>query len=682
MKNKFILKIILLLIVLSMTFSNISSANDIENNESKVEVEYEYDEERNLVIAQISSNVELQDTKSTWTLSDDKKTYTKIYYTNQKYNTNIIDINGKITSVEIDIKDIKETKIEISYEYNKITGQVVATMTSNVELQDTKPTWKLSSDKLVYTKIFTSNMRYNTTIEDRYGKKIEVEINIDQIGKDKPNLKVNNVYDKTTNQVTSKIISDVPLKNTKPTWKLSEDRMTYTKVYSNNSNYSTAVEDIYGNVVNVKINFNDIDDKGPEVKVDLRYDIYSNTVTAVMKSNEKMANTKPTWELSEDQLTYTKIFSTNMNYNTRVEDLYGNGTNVNIVITKIDDKAPEITLEYKFNSDDTVTVYMKSNEKMANTKPTWKLSEDQLTYEKVFDDNKKYFTEVQDLYGNSKDITIDFKTKKFEYKQVDNSKIKVRYLYIGKSKVITEIVSSVKMQDTKPTWKLSKDGYTYSKEYYNNQMYKTYIKDINGKTKEVNIVINLFDNYLLGIDVSHNNGNINWEEVKKSGIDFVIIRVGYGQNYSSQDDRCFIKNISECERLGIPYGVYLYSYAQNVNNASSEADHMLRLIRGYNPVYGIWYDLEEENRNVDYVGIATTFCEKIKANGYNNVGIYASLSWFNSKLNDSRLDQYSKWVAQWGESCTYNKPYRIWQYTASGSINGINGNVDMDILYK
>ena len=682
MKNKFILKIILLLIVLSMTFSNISSANDIENNESKVEVEYEYDEERNLVIAQISSNVELQDTKSTWTLSDDKKTYTKIYYTNQKYNTNIIDINGKITSVEIDIKDIKETKIEISYEYNKITGQVVATMTSNVELQDTKPTWKLSSDKLVYTKIFTSNMRYNTTIEDRYGKKIEVEINIDQIGKDKPNLKVNNVYDKTTNQVTSKIISDVPLKNTKPTWKLSEDRMTYTKVYSNNSNYSTAVEDIYGNVVNVKINFNDIDDKGPEVKVDLKYDIYSNTVTAVMKSNEKMANTKPTWELSEDQLTYTKIFSTNMNYNTRVEDLYGNGTNVNIVITKIDDKAPEITLEYKFNSDDTVTVYMKSNEKMANTKPTWKLSEDQLTYEKVFDDNKKYFTEVQDLYGNSKDITIDFKTKKFEYKQVDNSKIKVRYLYIGKSKVITEIVSSVKMQDTKPTWKLSKDGYTYSKEYYNNQMYKTYIKDINGKTKEVNIVINLFDNYLLGIDVSHNNGNINWEEVKKSGIDFVIIRVGYGQNYSSQDDRCFIKNISECERLGIPYGVYLYSYAQNVNNASSEADHMLRLIRGYNPVYGIWYDLEEENRNVDYVGIATTFCEKIKANGYNNVGIYASLSWFNSKLNDSRLDQYSKWVAQWGESCTYNKPYRIWQYTASGSINGINGNVDMDILYK
>ena len=605
MERKFIFKILFLAITFIAFFSNTMYANTSQNGENNIDIKIEYDENTNQVTAKIISDIELKDTKPTWELSSDKKTYTKVYSKNERYNTEVIDINGNSTILEVNIYQIKELAIKMEYDYNKLTGQVVAKMISNIELKDTKPTWKLSEDKLVYTKEFSENITYQTPVEDRYGNVMNIMINIDQIGKEMPNIQVFNQLDTNTNQVVCKIVSDVPLKDTKPTWKLSEDKITYIKTFTNNIDYSTPVEDIYGNIVNV-----------------------------------------------------------------------------NIRIKEIDELPPEITLEYKYNNDDTVTVYMKSNEEMGDTKPTWKLSEDKLTYEKIYDSNQTYNTLVNDVYGNETSVKIDFKIKKYIYNQEDNSTIKVRYLYTDRKKVTVEIISSIPMKPTKPTWKLSEDGYTYTKEYYANEMYTTYIQDINGVIKEVSIMVNLFENYLVGIDVSHHQGVINWAEVKNSGIDFAIIRVGYGQNFTSQDDRYFERNISECERLGIPYGVYLYSYAVNVENASSEAEHVLRLIKGHNPTYGIWYDLEEDNENVNYINIATTFCEKIKANGYNQVGIYANLEWWNKKLNDSSLDKYDKWVAQWRNSCTYNKPYKMWQYTSSGSVNGIKGNVDMDILYK
>lgn len=76
---------------------------------------------------------------------------------------------------------------------------------------------------------------------------------------------------------------------------------------------------------------------------------------------------------------------------------------------------------------------------------------------------------------------------------------------------------------------------------------------------------------------------IDWEKVKKDGIDFAIIRCGYGGDYQSYDDRYWIRNVTECERLGIPYGVYLYSYSENIEDAKSEAAHALRLLKGHKP---------------------------------------------------------------------------------------------------
>ena len=455
-------------------------------------------------------------------------------------------------------------------------------------------------------------------------------------------------------------------------------------------NYSTPIQYKYGNVIYVDINVNQIKLLKATINVKYEYNSNTNQVTVKIVSDVELEYTKPTWELSEDKLTYTKVFEENMNYQTPIQDKYGNVIQVDININQIDKEPPEISVEYEFNKDDTVTVSLKSNEQLGDTKPTWNLSEDKLNYKRVFDVGQSYTTPIQDKYGNATTVKIDFKIRKYTYKQDDGSTIKVRYLYKTRKEAIVEIISSVKLVNTKPTWQLSSDGYTYTKVFNSNNIYVTPVQDVNGVTKNINIIVNLFDNYLNGIDVSSHQGKINWAEVKNSGVDFAIIRCGYGQNNPSQDDMFFARNVSECERLGIPYGVYLYSYALTENDAYSEAQHALRLIKGHNPTYGVWIDMEDADgykarngmpSNDTLVNICDIFCKKIEENGY-NAGVYASLSWLDTKLNNSKLEKYDTWVAQWNSSCSYSKKYVMWQYTSKGSVNGILTNVDMDIFYK
>ena len=186
----------------------------------------------------------------------------------------------------------------------------------------------------------------------------------------------------------------------------------------------------------------------------------------------------------------------------------------------------------------------------------------------------------------------------------------------------------------------------------------------------------------LGVDVSKHNGNVDWQAVKNAGYgSFAIIRAGYGGDYTNQDDPQFERNVNECERLGIPYGVYLYSYALNTNDAKGEVNHILRLLKkvGKNFKYGVWFDMEDADSykknhgmpsNSTLVDICYTFCEAVESAGY-YTGIYASLSWFNNQLNNSKLDRFDKWVAQWNNTgCTYKKTYSIWQNTNNVSIGG------------
>lgn len=190
-----------------------------------------------------------------------------------------------------------------------------------------------------------------------------------------------------------------------------------------------------------------------------------------------------------------------------------------------------------------------------------------------------------------------------------------------------------------------------------------------------------------GIDVSKHNGTINWEKVKADGIEFAIIRIGIGNDSKDQDDPMAERNIQECERLGIPYGVYIYSYALTQSQVDSEVAHVLRMIEGFNPEFGVFFDMEDDtlskNLTKDQLNnFAFRFMTKISSKGY-KAGLYANKYWLTAYLTNSNLQKFMTWIANYGlgdtQSPEYNKPYQIWQYTSEGRVDGITGNVDLDV---
>ena len=187
-----------------------------------------------------------------------------------------------------------------------------------------------------------------------------------------------------------------------------------------------------------------------------------------------------------------------------------------------------------------------------------------------------------------------------------------------------------------------------------------------------------------GIDVSYHQGTIDWEKVKNSGqVDFAIIRCGIGMDQTNQDDTQWENNTSECERLGISYGTFLYSYADTVEKARSEAQHVVRLVQGKNLTYPIYYDMEDNSvmNKIDSKTageIAQTFLNTLEANGYKNVAVYSSKSLFETKLTADIFNRYPRWVAHYNDTCGYQGSYHMWQYINKGQIDGITGNVDLD----
>lgn len=195
-----------------------------------------------------------------------------------------------------------------------------------------------------------------------------------------------------------------------------------------------------------------------------------------------------------------------------------------------------------------------------------------------------------------------------------------------------------------------------------------------------------------GIDVSAHQGNINWDAVKASGIEFAIIRISYGQN--SVDSKA-IRNIEECIRVGMPFGVYVYSYALNVNNAMNEANLVIKTLAPYkNKIkFPVIIDMEDADgykkrngmpSNETLIDICEKECLMFEESGY-YAAIYASKSWFDTKLNSSRLERFDKWMAWWSMSASSkfdHNAYGLWQYTSAGKVDGITGNVDMNESFK
>jgi GH25 family lysozyme M1 (1,4-beta-N-acetylmuramidase) len=195
-----------------------------------------------------------------------------------------------------------------------------------------------------------------------------------------------------------------------------------------------------------------------------------------------------------------------------------------------------------------------------------------------------------------------------------------------------------------------------------------------------------------GIDVSHHQGEINWEKVKASGIDFAILRIGYrgyGQEGTLNLDQEFNRNIENAQAAGIDVGVYFFAQAINEDEAREEADFVLQNLEGYELQLPVVYDpesiLDADARTDEVSGEQFTkntiaFCEKIKEAGYSPM-IYSNMLWEAFEFDMEQLTMYPFWYADYEALPQTPYAYEMWQYSESGQVDGIDGVVDLDVQF-
>ncbi len=194
----------------------------------------------------------------------------------------------------------------------------------------------------------------------------------------------------------------------------------------------------------------------------------------------------------------------------------------------------------------------------------------------------------------------------------------------------------------------------------------------------------------MGIDVSKWNKEIDWDKVKKAGVEFAIIRVGYrgATTGALVEDPYFEANIKGAARAGIPTGVYFFTQALDPVEAVEEASMVIALCKDYEVTYPVFIDVEglggsgrADGLDVEArTAVSKAFCATIESAGY-RAGVYSSRNWLNQMLDMDKLRDYVVWLAEYRDVPIYQGYYHMWQYTSSGSVDGIEGKVDFNLSY-
>lgn len=197
-------------------------------------------------------------------------------------------------------------------------------------------------------------------------------------------------------------------------------------------------------------------------------------------------------------------------------------------------------------------------------------------------------------------------------------------------------------------------------------------------------------NAKLGIDVSKWNKEIDWDKVKNAGVDYAIIRVGYRGATTGAliKDPYFKTNIKGALRAGIPVGVYFFTQALDAVEAVEEASMVINMCKDYHITYPIFIDTEGAGGNGRADGldadtrtqVCKAFCMTVESAGY-KAGVYGARNWFNQMLHMKTLNDHIIWLAEYREVPIYQGYYHMWQYTSGGKIDGIEGNVDLNLSY-
>ena len=196
---------------------------------------------------------------------------------------------------------------------------------------------------------------------------------------------------------------------------------------------------------------------------------------------------------------------------------------------------------------------------------------------------------------------------------------------------------------------------------------------------------------MTGIDVSSHNQDIDWSAVKKDGIDFVMLRVGYrgAQEGILHEDELFDINAKEASQNHLKVGVYFFSSAISAKEIDEEVQFVLSKISKYTIHMSVVFDMEEfdQGGRIDDLStkqktnLALRFCKKIKAAGYTPM-IYGNMTWLYENYDFEKISKYSIWLASYSETCPMEDRFAMWQYSNTGKVNGIDGDVDIDLYLK
>ena len=186
------------------------------------------------------------------------------------------------------------------------------------------------------------------------------------------------------------------------------------------------------------------------------------------------------------------------------------------------------------------------------------------------------------------------------------------------------------------------------------------------------------------IDVSEWNGEIAWDEAKASGVEYALIRCGFGQDMESQDDKYFHINMEGALNAGVKVGVYFYSYANTKKQAKEEAKWVIKQIKDYNVTLPVVFDWEDWNNfnhhNISFFSltkVAEEFMKTVERKGYTGM-LYSSKTYLENIWFETSSDI---WLAHYTKNTDYKGKYKMWQLTNNGKVDGINTPVDINIMY-
>ena len=417
--------------------------------------------------------------------------------------------NEKITKSEGFTFDNTLPNVNIEYNTKLPAKSVVVTIKANEEIQELEG-WTLSEDKKVLTKEYRENIQETIIVKDLAGNETKVNIDINNIDKVAPNVKVEYSTEELTREnVVVRITSDEEMQGIEG-WEISEDKKVLTREYSENIEETVIVKDIAGNEKEVEIEISNIDKNGLIEKIEYSTkDPTKENVTVTITSNEEVQG------ISGWALTNKKILTKQYNVNTKetiiVKDLAGNEVKVNIEITNIDKIEPSCYVEYSTRvlTKDNVMVTIMANEQIEEV-TGWTLSSDKMKLTKEYEQNTNQTITIKDLAGNEEKVNV-------KITNIDKTGPSVSIGYNTKNptkeNVIVTITSNEEVQAVQG-WTLSSDKKTLTKEYSANTKESITIRDLLGNTTQANIDISNIDKITPNVNVEYNTKNPTRKNVK------------------------------------------------------------------------------------------------------------------------------------------------------------------------